>query len=127
MHLTQVIAAFGLGLSATAIGSNILHQSRSKATSATCIFTVNGSVEDRSSRFDVDFFGVTSDEPDFQNCQLGFLDNLRGQCGFVENWGCDNSNGVFKTSGNVFEGKDCVENAIFLSQNGLEGVTCQKV
>lgn len=67
MHLTLAIAALGLSAAVSA----------TKATSATCVF--NGELTTKQSDggdFTVDFFGVTPDEPDYQNCELGFLDNL---------------------------------------------------
>jgi hypothetical protein len=56
------------------------------------------------------------------------LDNLRGQCGDIIGWGCDSDGTNAYTSFWISHASgDCVQNAIWLSQNHLSGVTCYEV
>jgi hypothetical protein len=95
---------------------------RAAASSGTCDYFVNF-----NPNFHVVLHGTGAE--DAGTCQGGFLDNLRGQCGYVADWGCD-SNGqdadvTFKLSALAgLQAQSCVQNAIYLSQNKLEGVTC---
>jgi hypothetical protein len=62
----------------------------------------------------------------------GLLDNLRGQCGQINNWGYsyynNNQNGVATFEMSQFIRPHCVEDAIWLSTNptgAVNGVQCQ--
>jgi len=70
-------------------------------------------------KYEVDLVGTGAEDPG--TCQGGFLDNLRGQCGNVENWGCTSVGGNAVTSFTVPSGSNsCVSKAISLSQCGLK-------
>ncbi len=132
MHYNAIISLLGIssvvsGLAVPAspptdtTNTTTVLDSRGLATSADCQF-----FNSRGNLFWVSFFGVSADQPDYANCELGFLDNLRGQCaGEVIDWGCSNNGGVLYTMGHVpLGGPKCVQDAIYLSQGGLSGVTC---
>ncbi|KAG8851879.1 hypothetical protein FRB91_007320 [Serendipita sp. 411] len=60
---------------------------------------------------------------------IGFLDNLRGQCGAVENWGFSYSGSSGQATFRLYKpaSSNCVENAIWLASNptgAIWGVTC---
>lgn len=81
------------------------------ATSGTC-------ADQGTYKYEVVLDSTGTEDPG--TCQGGFLDNLRGQCGDVEEWGCTSTSGNAVTSFPVPSGSDsCLAAAISLSQCGL--------
>src|SRR3569833_3404061 len=70
-------------------------------------------------KYEVDLVGTGAEDPG--TCQGGFLDNLRGQCGNVENWGCTSVGGNTITNNTkTTNTNNRKTKAISLSQCGLK-------
>jgi hypothetical protein len=122
---TTILFATAILLSSASAAPTTSLEPRTPAASGACYYTRPPIVSFAYASFSVHLSGTGQE--DAGTCQGGFLDNLHGQCGTIENWGCSSDGQSvdvsFKVVAHPTPGT-CVEQAIWLSQNHLNGVSC---